>query len=558
MLDANLHYLHKLSPELTFTVLSNDPEWTSRHYQVAAQRYPIAVNDVDALFASSDGLIISGGGNISSTWPAHTSLRINLINAAYRHGKPAVVLGQTIGPYLSSTDQIQLSDSLGHAALVGLRDHYSVQLVEALGVPLGKIHYQLDDGIFLPEVRPDFDLPYPFIAVTIHPFASQQASPQLLLSLAQQLNNIATTTDCTIVFVPHVATDLTKQLADLMTVPTVILEVHLARIVRWITAQAKMIISTRYHPLVFALASGVPCLGLYSDEYTRVKLRGCLAHAGLEHWSLPISGNVTQAVLEVWKRREQIGVHLASIKSQWQLYHQFHWNKVSQALNLTTATVESLIYEIPMLVPEGEWWRWQQLVSEQDDQQSQLRHSLIEQFIRARREATANKVVLQSREQELSNLKHHVEYLHGSMQESTRYAEATQAVLDARELEMSNLRQYLEGLKQALIEAQEYAQANEKLVVDYGEQIYLLTDARQDAEHYAHSLQATLTAREADLAEVFAYIHSLTESQAKTEHYVHSLQLMLEVKQAEIITLQQALQELQRILDAYKNSFVEK
>ena len=54
----------------------------------------------------------------------------------------------------------------------------------------------------------------------------------------------------------------------------------------WVTQRAALVVSSRYHPLVFATAAAVPCLGLYRDAYTRIKLQGALAHVGMEAWCL--------------------------------------------------------------------------------------------------------------------------------------------------------------------------------------------------------------------------------------------------------------------------------
>src|SRR4029079_11684696 len=50
----------------------------------------------------------------------------------------------------------------------------------------------------------------------------------------------------------------------------------------WTTQRAALVVSSRYHPLVFATAAAIPCLGLYRDAYTRIKLQGVLAQVGME------------------------------------------------------------------------------------------------------------------------------------------------------------------------------------------------------------------------------------------------------------------------------------
>jgi len=44
--------------------------------------------------------------------------------------------------------------------------------------------------------------------------------------------------------------------------------------------RARLLITGRYHPAVFAAPAGVPVLGLVTDEYTAIKQLGALAHWG--------------------------------------------------------------------------------------------------------------------------------------------------------------------------------------------------------------------------------------------------------------------------------------
>ena len=52
----------------------------------------------------------------------------------------------------------------------------------------------------------------------------------------------------------------------------------------WYCRYAQIVVSTRYHPTVFALASATPALFLYQDRYTFVKGHGALALSGLQGW----------------------------------------------------------------------------------------------------------------------------------------------------------------------------------------------------------------------------------------------------------------------------------
>src|SRR5205085_2503623 len=112
--------------------------------------------------------------------------------------------------------------------------------------------------------------------------------------LASQLDALADSLQAALVFVPHVGgadagEDLSdgvagRALAAHLRSRLLLLDTWQPREVRWLIGQAAMVVSTRYHPLVFAASAGVAALAIHTDDYTRIKLRGALAPAGLEGW----------------------------------------------------------------------------------------------------------------------------------------------------------------------------------------------------------------------------------------------------------------------------------
>ena len=82
----------------------------------------------------------------------------------------------------------------------------------------------------------------------------------------------------------------------------------------WLTQRASLIISTRYHPIVFGLAGGVPAIGIWSDEYTRRKLQGALIHVGRSADALQLdsalAGQLVTKALALWRMRSSIGAEL--------------------------------------------------------------------------------------------------------------------------------------------------------------------------------------------------------------------------------------------------------
>jgi polysaccharide pyruvyl transferase WcaK-like protein len=288
MLAANIAALRRNDPELQVTVIGRSPE---------AQLVKTAAATLDGAAA----LFVSGGGNLSSSWPALLHQRILWMREARRRRIPIVTGGQTIGPELGGAERAALAEALTGVAHLGVRELPSAALALQMGVPVDRLCYQPDDAFFLAGRTPG-ELPWPpeepFLAITLDPAFGAAGSRACLTSLAAQLARIAAETGWRLAFIPHVgplgaAGDEDGQagaalcrLLEAQGAGCTLLPVMPPAETVWLTQQAAMVVSSRYHPLVFATAAAVPCLGIYRDAYTRIKLQGALAHAGAESWCL--------------------------------------------------------------------------------------------------------------------------------------------------------------------------------------------------------------------------------------------------------------------------------
>ena len=311
-----------------------------------------------AALASADGLVVSGGGNLSSTWPDLLYERVALLHLARIFGKPAVVVGQTIGPKLAGDEYRLLAAALSSARFVGVRERPSAALALQLGVPSERIWYQSDDALFLKtyphSVNPFFPTPAssvaPRIAVTIDP-QIRAAGKGLFGSLVSQLREISVTTGAPLILIPHafgnesaaVPSDLTEAhlLAEELGLSSTVVAAGLdARQAMQFTGEAALVISSRYHPIVFGLAAGVPSIGIYGDDYCRIKLQGALAHAQLERWTLTYDdvtrGKLLEMALELWSTREQVGRQIESCREAWREEYHERWAAILRALDPAT------------------------------------------------------------------------------------------------------------------------------------------------------------------------------------------------------------------------------
>lgn len=254
------------------TLPVDDPFWTVR----------------DAV-ASADGVVVAGGGNLASNWPLHIFERSALARIAAHFGKPLVITGQTLGPALSDEDRPILAQTLASARLVGLRERASGELAAALGVDERARAVTLDDAGFLGWSEP---LPPQegFTLVSLSTHLGGRDRRDVVAGLARALDAHAHDTGWTTVFHAHWGSlqqgelrgdaVLHDEVRKAMRTASTVEPTGDPRSAASLARRASLLVTSRYHPAVFAAPAGVPILALTADAYTAVKLSGALGAWG--------------------------------------------------------------------------------------------------------------------------------------------------------------------------------------------------------------------------------------------------------------------------------------
>lgn len=345
MLLANVEALRRHDPEVRVTVIGRE---------LSRAGGPSAA----AVLAEADGLFLSGGGNLSSTWPDLLHQRIRWMGEARRRGLPVVTGGQTIGPVLNPADRSALAEALAGVDLLGVRDLPSVALALHMGAHADRLSYQPDDAFFLVGRPPaDRGCPdAPFLLVTLDPAFAATGSRSGLCSLALQLAAIAAESRLRLAFLPHVGplgslgdedgqagAALARLLRD-EGVELALLPVMPPAETVWVTQRAAAVVSSRYHPLVFATAAAVPCFGVYRDEYTRIKLQGALAHLGMEAWCQSAADaerfGLVQSFRRLWSRRQEIAAAMTKAREPLAAQEERRWRELLARLGRTRGAAE--------------------------------------------------------------------------------------------------------------------------------------------------------------------------------------------------------------------------
>lgn len=347
MLAADLAWLRGEVPGIDLVVTSTAPAWTHRLYGVRATDFldfgddtgagaardmceaigtgkAAGSADGDALataaghlretLAAVDSVLFCGAGNLSSAFPNRLYERIAAARLATAMGKPYAFSGQTVGP-LTNGDAAQLRKVLVGAAFVGARDPASAELLGELGVRAVPMQ---DDALHVPAAAAGAADSAPAggaglgaadgtrrIGVTLH--QSSLARHKLdIARIAEAIGRVAVDMNATVRFIPHFRgpadrwSDLEQgaELASRLAVPVEFVPWEPADRVRTDTTACSLVISTRYHPLVFAACAGIPAIGLYQDAYHRAKFSGVLTRREACQQMFPASADGSRQAAE--------------------------------------------------------------------------------------------------------------------------------------------------------------------------------------------------------------------------------------------------------------------
>ena len=169
MFGADLALVRRLLPQATCIAVSAAPAHTRAIYGVDA----VARSEAVHVARDADLLVVTGGGNLNSSFPELLGERVELARATAGGGGAVVLLGQMLGPALRATDADRVRELLTLSTFVGVRDSASHALARQLGAADERCVEQLDDAWEVGadvEPRSALDLTDgSYTVVTLHP-----------------------------------------------------------------------------------------------------------------------------------------------------------------------------------------------------------------------------------------------------------------------------------------------------------------------------------------------------------------------------------------------------
>lgn len=377
MSEVALHQLRSRDAEVTF--IAGDPEVTTAFYGVGAvprfgfgtirsredqDRHleelltaargeaaaPEGTANTIAALQTSNAVVIAGGGNLNSIGIHHIYERLAVKRLAEHFGIPLYVTSQTVGPHLRETERPLVAEIARYARVFGVRERNSAGLMRALCGSEANIVHTLDDAILLEPslLESDLDMPerYAVASFTFHARTTGLHEDDYYRELAAILDDIGEHLDIDILLLPHMSTfevpnplgtdddgyghdrivqySRSGRLRAMPLLP--------ARQLLAVTTAAEFSISTRYHPLIFGSALGVPAIGIVTSYYSAIRMRGALANVGMESFAIPfeywrpVLGAPLIAALS--SRMAEFAAHISAAGAEQTGYQRRWWDAI--------------------------------------------------------------------------------------------------------------------------------------------------------------------------------------------------------------------------------------
>jgi colanic acid/amylovoran biosynthesis protein len=247
---------------------------------------------------------------------------------AQRAGVPVVFAAQSFGPFAGRPQRWLAARTLRRAALALAREDVSVGVLAACGVTGHPVRRAVDAGFaFDPAPVTDWrarlgvDPAQPLVGVTARNWLPGEAQTGYEKALARTIDALQRD-GARVVLIPQVTTDYLgdddriverRIAAHCATAPLLVDERVGFRDLKGLYGACALMVGTRFHSVIFALTSRVPCVAI---EYEH-KTRGIMRDLGLEEWVLPIEEVTAPRLLAlVGRLKEQRGRYAETLAAR--------------------------------------------------------------------------------------------------------------------------------------------------------------------------------------------------------------------------------------------------
>lgn len=249
-----------------------------------------------------DNIHFCGGGNFYSIYVPWLYYAFFIIFLGWLEKKPLILTSQTIGPFYG-IDKVVASLFLNMTSLIAVREPPDIKLRSVFGVVFPRIYSMLDASYYLPKeskisLKKTKKLR---IGLCLHAWEKynsviESEVKKLLIKLNQDIS-------CEIILIPHIIsknnkdwdTGYMKGVIDKLPKTIKVFNFTYNKIVKsspkdpsmtikFLTSKCDLLISSRYHGVVFGLSENIPQVVFLMGNYYRYKNQKALEFVYGKHY----------------------------------------------------------------------------------------------------------------------------------------------------------------------------------------------------------------------------------------------------------------------------------
>jgi colanic acid/amylovoran biosynthesis protein len=296
---------------------------------------------------SADLVVAAGQASLTDHCRIFAFGLLEALDEALRRGRPAVLLGQGVGPMTDPDLRRRAAEVLPRASLIALRESlYGPGVLQELSVPAERTLVTGDDAIEAAYESAPQRLGTE-LGVNVRVMPSAGVDLEMLEPLAKILRETAVRHRASLVPLPiamdHDRTDA-RHLVSLL--PEAVNggrePLDPAGVIRR-AERCRVVVTGAYHAAVFALAQGIPVVGIARSDYFRQKFEGLAHEFGpgcviLDPARPGFYSSASDTVADVWGRAERLRPELlAAARRQVEAGHEA-WRRLEASANSYGAT----------------------------------------------------------------------------------------------------------------------------------------------------------------------------------------------------------------------------
>jgi len=274
----------------------------------------------------ADFLVVSGMGGFNDAFADSACPLLDELEFALQAGVPVVAFGQGVGPITNPELLARARSVLPRLTLISLREGFTgLPLLESFGMPRNRIHLTGDDAIELAyRLRPDVMGGRIGINLRLADYA--EAGEEMVDKLRQPLLHAAQTLNSSLVPVPisfHESDSDVEANRKLLDSQSLMSQesIETPEDVIHQIGKCRVVVTGSYHGGVFALAQGIPVVGLVHSPYYEQKFTGLQKQFPggcriLDFRRLVKPVEIQDAIHGAWKSAEQVRESLLSVAAR--------------------------------------------------------------------------------------------------------------------------------------------------------------------------------------------------------------------------------------------------